>query len=177
MSASNPDKKRIVGFAPIATVDAHTLILGSMPGEDSLRLAQYYANPRNAFWKIISRLSDKENDLSYECRLKMLSDNGIALWDVLHSCQRLGSLDSSIRNASVVANDFAGFFVAHPNIRRIFFNGAFAEASYRKHVLPTLDTFQAGIAMVRLPSTSPANASLGFEAKLQAWRAIFEFCP
>ena len=177
MSASSPHNKRIVGFAPVATVNAHTLILGSMPGEDSLRLAQYYANPRNAFWKIISRHADRENDLTYERRLKMLSDHGIALWDVLHSCQRSGSLDSSIRNASVVTNDFAGFFTSHPGIRRIFFNGAFAEASYRKHVLPTLDTFQAGIAMARLPSTSPANASLGFEAKLLAWRAIVERCP
>ncbi len=177
MSVSNPDNKRIVGFAPIATVNVHTLILGSMPGEDSLRLAQYYANPRNAFWRIISRLSDKQNDLSYDYRLKMLGDHGIALWDVLHSCQRSGSLDSSIRNESVVTNDFAGFFASHPGIRRIFFNGAFAEASYRKHVLPTLDALQTDIAMTRLPSTSPANASLGFEAKLQAWRAIFERCP
>lgn len=177
MSASSPYNKRVVGFAPVSTVDAHTLILGSMPGEDSLRLAQYYANPRNAFWKIISMHSDKENDLSYECRLKMLSDHGIALWDVLNSCQRPGSLDSSIRNASVVTNDFAVFFASHPSIRRIFFNGAFAETCYRKHVLPTLDTLQASIAVTRLPSTSPANASLGFEAKLQAWRAIFELCP
>lgn len=177
MSVSSPDNKRIVGFAPVSTVDAHSLILGSMPGEDSLRLAQYYANPRNAFWRIISRHSDKESDLSYEGRLKMLSDHGIALWDVLHSCQRSGSLDSSIRNASVITNDFAGFFASHPGIRRIFFNGAFAEASYRKHVLPTLDALPADIAMTRLPSTSPANASLGFEAKLQAWRVIFERCP
>lgn len=121
--------------------------------------------------------SDKENDLSYEFRLKMLDDHGIALWDVLSSCQRPGSLDSSIRNASIVTNDFAGFFASHPSIRRIFFNGAFAEASYRKHVLPTLGTLEASIALTRLPSTSPANASLGFEAKLQAWRAIFERCP
>jgi len=177
MSASSPHNKRIVGFAPVATVNAHTLILGSMPGEDSLRLAQYYANPRNAFWKIFGRLSGQDNDLSYECRLKMLNDHGIALWDVLHSCERPGSLDSSIRNASVVTNDFAGFFASHPGIRRIFFNGTFAEASYRKHVLPTLDTLQAGFTMTRLPSTSPANASLGFEAKLLAWRAIVERCP
>lgn len=143
-----------------------------MPGGESLRLAQYYANSRNAFWKIISELTGSKMDLPYSDRIQVLNDHGIALWDVLHSCERSGSLDSAIQASSVLANDFRDFFEHNQKIGRIFFNGAFAEACYRKHVLPNLSSLQARIAMQRLPSTSPANAGLRFEDKLRAWQVV-----
>lgn len=174
MPSAESNKNRIAGFAPVFTADASTLILGSMPGEESLRLGQYYANPRNAFWRIMTVLSGHEIDLPYEQRLKMLNDHGIALWDVLQSCERSGSLDSAIQASSVLANDFQAFFAKAPNIRRIFFNGAFAEVCYRKHVLSYLPLSQASIATQRLPSTSPANAGLRYEDKLRAWKTILE---
>ncbi|MGH8107102.1 MAG: DNA-deoxyinosine glycosylase [Arenimonas sp.] len=169
-----PNKNRLTGFAPVFSADSKMLILGSMPGEESLRLGQYYANPRNAFWRIIAKLTGNESELPYERRLKMLDDQCIALWDVLHSCRRSGSLDSAIETSSAKPNDFDSFLTQNPRIRCIYFNGAFAENCYRKNVLPNLPPQLADIPILRLPSTSPANASLGFEAKLRAWQAIFE---
>lgn len=174
MATETSEKYRITGFAPVVSVDAHTLILGSMPGEESLRLQQYYANPRNTFWRILAALGGNEPDASYEKRLGMLGNHRLALWDVLHSCHRAGSLDSAIQKSSVQANDFDALFSKNPKIRRIFFNGAFAEQSYRKHVLPYLSKNHADMAMLRLPSTSPAHAGLRYEDKLDAWRVILD---
>ena len=95
---------------------------------------------------------------------------GIALWETLASCVRPGSLDSAIDRDSIVVNDFAGFFTAHPRLRRICFNGAAAADIYRRRVLPALPAHD--IEYLRLPSTSPANASLSFERKLDAWRQV-----
>ena len=174
MATETFEKYRITGFAPVVPADARTLILGSMPGEESLRLQQYYANPRNAFWRILAELGGDEPDAPYEMRLKMLDKLHLAVWDVLHSCHRAGSLDSAIQKSSVQTNDFNALFSQNPKIRRIFFNGAFAEQSYRKHVLPHLLKDHADIVMLRLPSTSPAHAGLCFEDKLDAWRVILD---
>ncbi|MHB1590463.1 MAG: DNA-deoxyinosine glycosylase, partial [Sulfuricella sp.] len=127
-------------FPPIADARARVLILGSMPGKLSLQAQQYYAHPRNAFWHILGELVGAHADLTYQTRMRVLKANGIALWDVLKSCTREGSLDSDIDDASIIANDFASFHRAHPDIAYIFFNGAKAEACYRKHVLPSLDS-------------------------------------
>ncbi len=167
-------QNRIRSFPPVVTTESHTLILGSMPGEESLRLGQYYANPRNAFWRILTKLCGSENDLPYELRLKLLSNRRIALWDVLHSCQRKGSLDSAIQISSIDTNDFQIFLANNLKIQRIFFNGAFAETTYRKFVRPLLAPREAAIPALRLPSTSPANASIGFVDKLHAWRVILD---
>lgn len=167
-------KNRIKSFASVVPAHAHTLILGSMPGEESLRLHQYYANPRNAFWRIIAGLSGDEPSECYAQRLEMLGKLHVAVWDVLHSCHRAGSLDSAIQKASMQANDFTVFFAQNPKIRRIFFNGSFAEQSYKKQVLPYLTTAHADLPIRRLPSTSPAHAGLSFQEKLQAWREILE---
>jgi len=137
-------------------------------------MGQYYANPRNAFWRILAALGGNENISFYELRLKLLDDHRIALWDVLHSCERAGSLDSAIRISSMDANDFQTFLANNSRIRRIFFNGAFAETAYRKYVMPNLAPREAAISAQRLPSTSPANASLRFEDKLRAWQAVFD---
>lgn len=157
---------RLRSFAPVADADARVLILGSMPGKESLRQQQYYAHPHNAFWKIMGDLAGAHPALPYTERLQHLKDNGIALWDVLHSCEREGSLDSDIEQEA--PNDFVAFFVGHPNITRVYFNGAKAEQSFKKFVLgkQTLPPLE----FVRLPSTSPAHAGMRYEEKLKVWR-------
>jgi hypoxanthine-DNA glycosylase len=159
-------------FEPIADSNAEILILGSMPGQESLAASQYYANRRNAFWKIMGQLLGFDPDASYETRLHELKAGHIALWDVLQSCTRIGSLDARIDADSITVNDFQGFFRTHDKIRAVLFNGAKAESAYRQYVLPTVST--APISYLRLPSTSPAHAALSYEQKLQAWRAAFQ---
>ena len=162
----------ITGFPPIADRKAVVLVLGSMPSTRSLEDRQYYAHPRNDFWHIMISLLSGVHNLEYEQRKALLLQNRIALWDVLNTCQRKGSLDSSIRNETVVVNDFGSFYSEHPKIRSVFFNGARAQQEYNKRVLPALDQKFCGISYMRLPSTSPAMASLSREQKLKAWRII-----
>lgn len=160
----------IYSFPPIAAPSARTLILGSMPGDASLRASQYYAHPRNLFWPILGELIGAHPTLPYAERLRCLETAGIALWDVLLCCEREGSLDTRIDASTIVPNDFAGFLAAHPHITRIFFNGAMAETSFRRHVLKSLAP--RPLAYQRLPSTSPANAAISFARRLDAWRSI-----
>ena len=162
----------ITGFAPIVDKNAEILILGSMPGCASLDANQYYAHQRNAFWRIISELLQWDATLNYEARIVALKLARIALWDVLHSCRREGSLDSNIETDTWVANDFQHFFQKHRKIKRVFFNGAKAETCFKQQVLRKHD-FSA-ISFTRLPSTSPAHAARSFEGKLNAWRLILD---
>lgn len=165
----------VTGFPPIADENATVLLLGSMPSVASLQAQQYYAHPRNSFWFIMENLFAGGATLDYESKKTLLLNNRIALWDVLNTCQRVGSLDSSIRNGTTVVNDFNRFLADHPLIRAVFFNGARAQQEYRKHVLPGLDARFDAIHYQRLPSTSPAMASLGREQKLQQWRTILDY--
>lgn len=153
-------------FAPITAPVAHTLILGSMPGIASLEAGQYYAHPRNAFWPIMGALYGVGPELPYAERVTALNANGVAVWDVLQSCVREGSLDTAIREE--VPNDFADFFAVHPAIRRIGLNGGKAAASFRKHAACCLP---ANAVAHILPSTSPAHAARGLEEKCALWRA------
>jgi hypoxanthine-DNA glycosylase len=159
----------ISGFEPLADKSARVLILGSMPGIESLTARQYYAHAHNAFWKIMAEILGFPAEARYESRIGALKDADIALWDVLHSCIRQGSLDADIKAGSVRVNDFQAFFSDHPNIELVCFNGKTAEKYFRKHVLPTLT--DCHVATISLPSTSPAYASLTFTAKAAAWRA------
>src|SRR5688572_28986464 len=156
------------GFAPVVGQHARVLILGSMPGAASLRAAQYYAHPRNQFWPIMGELVGADPTLPYAQRLDRLTAAGIALWDVFARCEREGSLDADIHDDTAVANDFAGFFAAQPGIRTVLLNGGKAEQGFRRIVLPALPGHE--LVCVRLPSTSPAHASLRAEHKRQAWR-------
>lgn len=162
---------RIEGFGPLATRKAHTLILGSVPSEESLRQRRYYAHPRNAFWPLIAELLGIQA-AGYAERVGAFKRCGYALWDVLQACERPGSLDSSIVAGSAVPNDFAGFLDGHPHITRIFFNGSRAEAMFRRFVQRTLPAGCERIRCERLPSTSPAHAGLSLAQKREHWRAI-----
>ncbi|MFU2486542.1 DNA-deoxyinosine glycosylase [Thauera sp. WH-1] len=157
-------------FPAVYRADARVLILGSMPGEASLAAGQYYAHPRNAFWPIMGALFDAGAELPYAERLERLTDAGVALWDVIAACVRAGSLDSAITHDSIEANDFAGLFAACPQVRHVFFNGIEAQKTFQRHVRGRIALPE--LTFTRLPSTSPTYASLRFEAKLDAWRAV-----
>jgi len=161
------------GFPPVAGPDSRVLVLGSMPGIMSLERRQYYAQPRNAFWPIMGELFGIASDLEYAERLQGLLDAGVALWDVLRSCERSGSLDANIVMKSAVTNDFVGFFAAHPHIDRVFFNGATAAGVFERRVSPDLEkTGIRSIELIRLPSTSPAHAAMTYAEKLRRWSVI-----
>lgn len=169
MKSNNTDELAY-SFKPIINDSARILILGSMPGIKSLSDQQYYAHPQNAFWRIMAALFDFDCHVEYQQRLAFLQADGVALWDVLHSCKREGSLDSMIQPQTQVANDFNALFQTFPNIRAVFFNGAKAESYFNRYILPSLA--QHSLRFARLPSTSPAHASLSFDEKLDAWRVV-----
>jgi double-stranded uracil-DNA glycosylase len=172
-TGNNPVAKKLdVCFPPVVNQRSHTLILGSLPGQKSLELRQYYAHPQNAFWKIVTRLFGAPSPLPYNRKVKILTDHHIALWDVLAAAERPGSLDSSIVHVTARANDFAAFFRAHPRIRRVFFNGRKAEELYRRFVLPELGSEFEELRYECLPSTSPAHAGMTFARKLELWEQI-----
>ena len=161
---------RVQSFAPLEDRRASVLILGSMPGAASLRAGEYYAHPRNAFWPILGQLMGFDPGLPYGERVRCLTSAGIAVWDVLATCQRTGSGDAEIEDSTITVNDFASFFRDHPQVRSVFFNGTKAEACFRRWAQPQLQI--AEVAFQRLPSTSPANASYSFEKKRGAWSVI-----
>ena len=136
---------RLHAFPPLTAPNVTRLILGSMPGVASLKAQQYYAHPRNAFWPIMAHLLGFDLGMSYAERVAALQEARIAVWDVLQSCEREGSLDTAIAPASMVANDFAAFFAKHPYITHVFFNGSLAETCFKRVVLPQL-SMQAGAA-------------------------------
>ena len=144
-------------FPPSAYPGAKVLILGSMPGEESLRRQEYYAFPQNAFWR------------PYRERLRLLGENGVALWDVLESCDRTGSLDTKITDP--VPNDIAGLIDRIPTITHIFCNGSASFNFLKRYHAPL---FRRGLTIERLPSTSPAAAMLSYERKFAAYAVIAE---
>ncbi|WP_372011688.1 DNA-deoxyinosine glycosylase [Paenibacillus chitinolyticus] len=159
-----------MGFEPVIAPDSVVLILGSMPGELSLERQEYYGNPRNDFWRLLASLHGEDHvPDTYEERLRFALGRKIALWDVLASCEREGSLDANIREPAV--NDFDALFAEYPSLRTVLFNGAASEKLFRKHAGHLLADSRLGF--VRLPSSSPANA-MGWERKLAAWREAWQ---
>lgn len=159
----------ITSFPPIADKDAEILILGSMPGEASLKAQQYYAHPHNLFWPFVMTITGGSPDLPYERRTAHLTQNRIALWDVLEYCVREGSLDSAIRPESEQPNDLAGFIDDHQSLRKVCFNGQKAYITFKKYVLARQPEIAERLELIVLPSTSPANASIPREEKLRQW--------
>jgi hypoxanthine-DNA glycosylase len=142
-----------------------------MPGVQSLQAAEYYAHPRNAFWKIMGELVGADPELGYQQRCRCLTRAGIALWDVMQACVRPGSLDQKIDESSIVVNDFNAFLTDFPSITHVFFNGGKAEQAWRRYVKPGLDIGHSLVEQ-RLPSTSPAHAAMSFDQKLARWEEV-----
>jgi len=164
---------RVSGFPPLAAPHCRVLVLGTLPGRESLRQQQYYAHPRNAFWPIMAAWAGFAVTAPYAARAAALVTAGIAVWDVLQSCHRPGSLDSAIDGATLEPNDFRHFFRAHPRVATICCNGATAERLFRRHVLAGNATVQR-LHCRRLPGTSPAHAALDLPAKQRAWHAALQ---
>ena len=154
-------------FSPVVDSRSEKLILGSMPGAESLRKQQYYGHERNSFWRVIYALFDMPYDDDYDRRTQFLLRHHIALWDVIGRCRRQGSLDSSIRQPQV--NDFAAFFTAHPRIKHVYFNGRKAYSLFEKNV----GFGNTHLQYTYLWSTSPAHAK-PFEQKVENWRQLLE---
>ena len=165
---------RVRSFGPVIGTNPRVVVLGSMPGVASLEAVQYYAHPRNAFWPIMGRLFGFDAAAEYEDRIRSIEALPIILWDSLKACHRPGSLDSDIDDASAEANDFPRLLRQHPGIRAILFNGASSEKYFRKLALPLLPEIER-VDLLRLPSTSPANAGMTFEQKLAAWRRLLDY--
>lgn len=153
---------------PIVGGRPTVLILGNAPSVLSLQTQQYYGNPRNAFWRIAGELYGFDPAAPYAVRTAALVERGVAVWDVLRHCRRVGSLDSAVERDSMVPNDFESFFHEHPEISRVFFTGGAAGANYWRLV-----RVSAHVTYARLPSTSPAH-TMPVAAKLAAWREILE---
>lgn len=158
------------GFPPIIAPGARCLILGSMPSVASLSAHHYYAHPRNAFWPIMASLCGFDVALDYEARCQQLQQHHIAVWDVLHTCQRQGSLDSAIEAKSMTYNNIQALLQHYPNIEFVFLNGGKA-ASLFKTLANTQQLHH--LRAIQLPSTSPAHAAISFSDKLAIWRAAF----
>jgi hypoxanthine-DNA glycosylase len=158
------------GLGPVIDARTRLVVLGSFPGVASLQAQQYYGHPRNHFWPILGAIWGVDlAGLAYPRRLAAMLEHGLGLWDVYASCRREGSLDSAIEEP--VLNDLASLTRRAPELRAIAHNGGESARSMR-HTIALTRAF--GIEVLRLPSTSPANASWSFERKLAAWRAAFE---
>lgn len=162
------NSRKLKAFKPVFTPHCTRLILGSMPGVESLRQQQYYAHPRNLFWRLAGELFGFDATLPYDERLAALSANNVALWDVLSGCRRVGSLDSNITDPE--PNDIAALLRKCPQIRLIACNGTTAHTLFKRYNPAIPDT----IRIVKLPSSSPAHATLSYLEKLKSWQALID---
>jgi double-stranded uracil-DNA glycosylase len=162
-----PGAPRKSSFPPIVAPNSRVLVLGTLPGEESLRRHEYYAHPRNLFWPILFGLFGATPLPNYDERLAFVLEHGIALWDVCGSAERIASADTTIR--AEVPNAIAELLQSHPAVRAVAFNGTAARRLHDRHFARRPD-----LAYLALPSTSPAHARLGLAEKLAEWRALRE---
>ncbi|MCH1626875.1 DNA-deoxyinosine glycosylase [Fredinandcohnia quinoae] len=164
--------EKIVGLDAVFGKDARVLILGSMPGAESLRISEYYGNKRNHFWKIMYSLFGQAELTNYEEKMSFLKEHKIALWDVIHSCNRKGSLDSNIKNEE--PNDIPELLKSNPSIKLIACNGTKSFATFKKYFGG--HTFD-GIDIIKLSSSSPVPGKYNktVEGKIEEWRVIKEY--
>jgi hypoxanthine-DNA glycosylase len=166
------------GLPPVASRDAMVLVLGSYPGAQSLATRRYYAHGQNRFWATMGRIVGVQESAPYEERLCALRAHRVALWDVLATCEREGSMDADIVPDTEVVNDFAGFFARHRAIRGVCFNGRTAAALFARHVLPEDFWGESDLLFQVLPSTSPAHAAMRARELADHWdRAINRVLP
>jgi hypoxanthine-DNA glycosylase len=160
-----------VGLPPVAGDAPGVLILGSFPSEESLRLRQYYANPMNQFWRLMGALFGAHYELPYAARLARLTKHRVALWDVLRSCERSGSLDNAIVRRTATLNDVEGLVEQSPSIRMIGLNGKMAATIFSRKYS---HLHSANLQIVTLPSSSSAH-TVTFDIKVQAWSVLQDF--
>jgi hypoxanthine-DNA glycosylase len=154
------------GLAPVLSRSTRLVVLGSFPGEASLRAQQYYGHPRNHFWPLLGAIWGIDlMAMAYRARLAELRRRGLGLWDIYAACRREGSLDQAIEDAQL--NDLASLRRRAPGLRLVAHNGGESARAMRQ-------VAALGLPVVKLPSSSPANASWSFERKLAAWRAAFQ---
>lgn len=158
---------RKIAFPPVVDQSCRVLFLGTMPGEESLRRQQYYGHPSNQFWKILYALYHQPLSFDYQERVAFALNKNIALWDVLHSCEGQGSLDSNIKNEA--ANDFSDFYTHYPQLTYICFTSKKAADFYKKYI-----GFDTQHDFLVLPSPSPAHARMSLSEKTEKWREILE---
>jgi len=165
LAGKHKSEARVEGLSPIENKESRILILGTMPGVESLIRQAYYANPRNIFWKMLGEVTGKHIPDNYEEKKEFLLRNKIALWDICRTCIRNGSLDSNISNE--MPNDINRFVEEHPHLIAIGFNGKTSERLFRKHIVGIEQ-----VKLISLPSTSPANASVSQEMKVEQWKKL-----
>ena len=158
-------ENQVMGLEAICDENSRILILGTMPGEESLRRQEYYGNPRNLFWKLMGEITGEQAPTVYEQKKTYLLHHGIALWDMCAVCARLGSLDSNIKDE--LPNDISAFVATHPNIKVIGLNGSKSANMFRKYVGSIED-----IEVLELPSSSPANAGVLWAVKVKKWGCL-----
>jgi double-stranded uracil-DNA glycosylase len=156
------------GLPALCDAGCRVLVLGSMPGAASLAAARYYAHPRNRFWPLMARLLGFDAALDYPQRVAALQAGGVGVWDVIAQCVRPGSLDAAIDPRSVVPNDIAALARRLPQLRAVACNGAAAAQAWRRHVAADIP----GLAVLALPSTSPANAAFSLDRLQAAWQPL-----
>ncbi|MDR3339677.1 MAG: DNA-deoxyinosine glycosylase [Candidatus Symbiothrix sp.] len=159
------EKNLKTSFEPISDAETTILLLGTMPGEISLQHGEYYANPRNKFWEIISKITNNELPQTYSEKKSLLLKTKIGVWDVAKTANRKGSLDSAIKEEK--PNDLDNFIAMHKKIKVIGFNGKKAAQLFDRYF-----SRKKEIKYISLPSTSPANASLSFDRKCEKWQQI-----
>lgn len=152
-------------FDPISNPDTTILILGTMPGDKSLELGEYYGHSRNKFWKIISTITNNELPLTYSDKKALLLKSKIGIWDVAHKANRKGSLDSAIEDEE--PNDLNNFIARHKNLKVIGFNGTKSQSLFDKYFDRKSD-----LKYISLPSTSPANTGIDFDTICKLWRQL-----
>lgn len=168
------DSASIVSSFPAeVTEGCRVLVLGTMPGVRSLAAQQFYAHPRNLFWPLMGEFFGAGPEVSYDERLTHVQAHGVGLWDVLRQCERTGSLDGAIRAGSEVPNDIAGLLERFPTIGAIALNGAKAADVFQRRTAPMIETSRLSrLALLPMPSTSPANASQSLSAKRERWSLL-----
>lgn len=166
-----PAAPELQGLAPVYQATAKILILGSMPGQASLDSQQYYGHPRNQFWPMLEQLFGIDASLDYRSRCQQALAAQVALWDVIGSCQRAGSLDSAIVGSSIRFNPLLELCQQLPDLQQIWLNGGKAAQSFRQYQRQQSTSWpDSSITVHELPSTSPAHASLTFAEKLAVWQ-------
>lgn len=167
---------KVSSFPPQVGAGCRVLVLGTVPSLRSLELRQSYGHAHNLFWPFMGALYGAGPELPYAQRIALLYQAGVGIWDVLKDCERPGSLDSSILPGSEVANDIPALLDTYPTIQAIALNGAKAQQVFARRIAANIRPGRLqGIEILALPSTSPANASIPREVKLERWRSLLRW--